>query len=66
MAKEIKQEKDAREKKRTSLILYADTFKKVKYISLMDEIDITEIVEEALNEHVAKWEKKNGAIPKKQ
>ena len=55
----------AREKKTTSFILYSDTKKKVNYISVMDEMDITEIVDTALNEYISKWEKKNGPIPEK-
>ena len=53
------------EKKRTSFILHADTMKKIKYISLMDEKDITTSIDEALQDYISKWEKKNGPIPKK-
>jgi uncharacterized protein YjaZ len=65
MAKTVKKEAKAegREKKTTSLILYSDTQKKIRLISVLDEKEITEIMEEALDEYIAKWERKNGPLP---
>jgi hypothetical protein len=55
-----------REKKVTSFNIYTDTKHKVGYISLIDSIDITQIVEQALNDYIDKWEKKNGKVPERQ
>lgn len=44
---------------RTSLV------KKLRYISVMDEVTQTEIIDQLLSKYIADWEKKNGEIPKK-
>lgn len=69
MAKGTKKVDDAdggkEETKRTSFILRSILSKKLNYIKVMDNADITDMVDEALSEFVAKWEKKNGTIPVK-
>lgn len=55
--------KSEREKKTTSFMIYTDTKKKVNYIAVMEEIDITTIVETALQDYINKYEKRNGPIP---
>lgn len=37
----------------------------LKFISFTDEKTQTDIINEALGDYISKWEKKNGAIPKK-
>jgi hypothetical protein len=44
---------------RTSLV------KKLRYISVMDEVTQTEIIDQLLSKYIADWEKKNGEIPKR-
>lgn len=44
---------------RTSLV------KKLRYISVMDEVTQTEIIDQLLSKYIGDWEKKNGEIPKK-
>jgi len=65
MAKGVKGSSTASDKTRTSYILHNEIVKKVRYIALMDEREITDVVDKALREYIDKWEKKNGAIPKK-
>ena len=62
--KTIKKESEPT-KKRNTFFFLPETTKKVKYIAFMDEKTQTGIIEEALNEYIAKWEKKNGPIPVK-
>lgn len=52
---------------RTTLIISADLLRKLKYVSLMEDITLTELVNEAFSLYVSKWEKDNGPIrlPKK-
>lgn len=54
-------------KNRATFILPTDTHKKLKYISLMEGINQQDIVAEALDVYIEKWEKENGKIkmPKK-
>jgi len=42
-----------------------DVLKKIKFIALIEEKNQTETIDQALNEFVDRWEKKNGALPKK-
>ncbi len=51
------------EKKRTSFIIDSDVQKKIRYIAVMDEKDITTAVDEALKGYISTWEKKNSPIP---
>lgn len=55
------------EKTRATFILPTDTHKKLRYISLMDGINQQDIVAEALEVYIEKWETENGPIkmPKK-
>jgi predicted transcriptional regulator len=39
--------------------------KQLKYVAFTDERTMTEIVNEALADYLAKWEKKHGPIPDK-
>lgn len=52
-------------KERTSLYLKQGILKNLKYVAFMSEKTQTDIIDEALTDYIAKWEKKNGAIPKK-
>lgn len=52
-------------KERTSLYLRGDILKSIKLIALMEERKQTDIIDEALLDYIAKWEKKNGPVPKK-
>lgn len=54
-------------KNRATFILPTDTHKKLRYISLMEGINQQDIVAEALDVYIEKWEKENGKIkmPKK-
>jgi hypothetical protein len=56
---------DSKEKKITSFQIYTDTKKKLNYIKGVDNTDITELLENALQDYIQKWEKKNGKIPVK-
>ena len=62
MAKAVKTETE-REKKRATFVVYTDTKRKMDYISMMDQKDLSEIAEEAFTQVIEKWEKKNGKIP---
>ncbi len=50
-------------KDRGSLYLTPPTMWKLKYIALMDNNRQSDIIEEALVDYFAKWEKKNGDVP---
>jgi len=63
MAKEKQQ--PGSDKERTTFYLSPDFKIKMKYVAFMSEKTQTLIVDEALTDYFAKWEKKNGAIPKK-
>ena len=52
------------EKKKTSLQLRADSVRAIEYISYKDKKTLTDLIDEALYDLIAKWERKNGAIPK--
>lgn len=67
MAKGIKGSTPSEEDKphKTTFIVDPALMKKVRYIALMDETEMTGIVKEALSDYVQKWEKKNGPIPVK-
>ncbi len=55
-----------REKKTTSFKVYTDTKRKLDYISMMDNKDLSDIADEGFNHVIQKFEKKNGPIPVKQ
>ena len=66
MAKGRKPKTDqSEEMKRTSFILRTSISKKLNYIKVMDDAEITDLVDEALSDFIVKWEKKNGIIPVK-
>lgn len=48
---------------KTSFIIDAVTMKKIRYIALMEETEITVVVDKSFQETIAKYEKKNGPIP---
>lgn len=52
-------------KERTTVILRTEMIRNIKYIAFTDEKTQTDILDEALIDYVAKWEKKNGPVPKK-
>lgn len=52
-------------KERTTVILRTEMIRNIKYIAFTDEKTQTDILDEALTDYVAKWEKKNEAVPKK-
>lgn len=53
------------EKEKTSLFMNKQYMRALKYISFTDERTQAAIINEALSEYIAKWEKKNGPVPKK-
>lgn len=57
-----------KDEKRMTLAVSADLLRKVKYISLMDDRLLQDVVNEALLSYVAQWEEENHKIkmPKKQ
>ena len=52
---------------RTTLIISAELLRKIKYVSLMENSTLKDIVDDALSLYVSKWEQDNGKIrlPKK-
>ncbi|MDQ3844207.1 MAG: hypothetical protein M3342_09365 [Bacteroidota bacterium] len=49
--------------KRTSIVIRPSRWEKVKYIAFMEKREISEIIDELLDEAIKKYEKKNGEIP---
>lgn len=47
---------------RATFVVSRETIRKVKYISLMDSKLLKDVIDEALGEYIAKWERKNGDI----
>ena len=56
---------DGPDKEKTALYINIDTMKALKYIAFTDDVTRTDIINEALVDYIAKWEKRNGPIPKK-
>jgi hypothetical protein len=52
-------------KEKTSLYIQLELLSNLKYIEYKDDRTRTDIVNEALTDYIAKWEKKNGPVPKK-
>jgi hypothetical protein len=67
MAKGVKGSTPPDEEKpiRTSFNILPGTMKKIKYVALMDEKDLTSLVDESLKRIIADYEKRNGPIPSK-
>lgn len=65
MAKAIPNKDTQDNKERTTVILRTNMIRNIKYIAFTDEKTQTDIMNEALEDYVAKWEKKNGPVPKK-
>lgn len=67
MAKATKKASEPTEEKasKTSYMIKDSTAHKVKYISLMESVSQSKIVEDALAKAVTEWERKNGQIPVK-
>jgi hypothetical protein len=67
MAKGIKGSSPSEENRpvKTSIVLLPATMKKVRYMALMEEREISSIIDEALQEKIKQYEKKNGPIPLK-
>ena len=65
MAKGVKGSSPSTDDKpvKTSFMINPVLMKKVRYISLMEEKDITDLVDEGLKHVVQQYEKKNGEIP---
>ena len=61
MAKAKKDEQ--RERKRATFVVYSDTKRKLDYISMMDQKDLSELADEAFKSIIDRYEKKNGSIP---
>lgn len=51
----------------TTLAIYPELLRKIKYISLVENSPLKDIVDDALSLYVSNWEKENGEIrlPKK-
>lgn len=56
---------DTPDKEKTALYISTESIKALKYIAFTDDVTRTDIINEALTEYIARWEKKNGLIPKK-
>jgi hypothetical protein len=50
-------------KDRTSLYLSPQTSHGLRYVVFMDKRTQTEIIEEALQQYLERWEKKHGPVP---
>jgi hypothetical protein len=64
MAKGVKGSSPKKEEKgtRTSYILNPSIQRKIRYIALVEDRDITSVVHEALVERIQRFERKNGEI----
>jgi hypothetical protein len=51
---------------KTSFLLKRTQVKKLRYISVVDEITQTEIIDQLLSKYISDWENNNGKIPVKQ
>jgi hypothetical protein len=67
MAKGVKGSAPPKEERpaRTSFNIYPAKMKKLKYIALMEEKDLTRLIDEAMDNIIDKYERKNGPIPVK-
>jgi predicted transcriptional regulator len=65
MAKGIKGSSPKDKPIRTSFIISPVVSKKLNWIAFHSDRDKTSIVDEALNDYITRWEKKNGNIPDK-
>lgn len=54
-----------REKGRATFVVYKDTKRKLDYISMMDQKDLSDLADEGFNLIIDKYERKNGKIPVK-
>lgn len=50
------------EKAKTSFYFRKDLQKQLKYIALKENKNLTDVLEEAIEEYISKYEKKNGEI----
>jgi hypothetical protein len=68
MAKSAKspKESETQDTTKASFLLKTALLKKLRYISVVDEITQTDIIDQLLTKYVNDWEKKNGEIPAKQ
>jgi hypothetical protein len=63
MAKGVKGSTDPDNKPvRTSFVILPSTMKKIRFIALMEERDITSIVDEGLNVVIKRYEKAHGPV----
>lgn len=46
----------------TSMRFHEETLEKLKYIAWFERVTFTDTVVSMANDHIAKWEKKNGDI----
>jgi hypothetical protein len=60
-----KKDTGGRERKRATFVVFSDTKRKLDYISMMDQEDLSDIAEKAFLAVIEKYEKKNGPIPTK-
>jgi hypothetical protein len=51
------------EKEKTSLFMPSPLLRAIKFISFTDERTQADLINEAISDFVAKWEKKNGQVP---
>lgn len=66
MAKAGKEDKPKRQRPKMSIFeLETGVKKKLKYIAFTDEKTQAQIVNDALLDYFAKWEKKNGPVPER-
>jgi hypothetical protein len=67
MAKGVRGSTPSEENKplKTSLVVQPVTMKKIRFIALMEEKEISSLVEEGFQEVIKRYEKKKGLIPVK-
>lgn len=56
--------KDAESEIRTTIISDRLTMRKLKYIAFMDDCLLKDVIDQALESYIQRWEKENGEIPK--
>lgn len=54
-----------RTKKKATFVVFTDTKRKMDYISMMEQKDLSDLADEGFNVIIDRYEKKNGKIPVK-
>lgn len=56
------EKKDQESEVRTTIVSDRLTMRKLKYIAVMDDCLLKDVIDQALESYIQKWEKKNGEI----